>query len=131
MKTTRAVSMLFVVAALYDGLLGLVFLFAPLAAYDYFGVAHPNHLGYVHFPATLLLVFTVMFLAIAARPVANRNLIPYGILLKAAYCGVVGWHWLATGIPNMWKPFAIGDVLFAILFAWSYIALGKASRAHF
>jgi hypothetical protein len=129
MKVTKTVSLLFVVAALYDGLLGLVFLFAPLAAYDYFGVTHPNHLGYVQFPALLLVVFAIMFLAIAVRPVANRNLIPYGILLKAAYCGVVGWYWLSTGIPNMWKPFAICDVVFAILFAWSYMALKRVVRA--
>jgi hypothetical protein len=128
MKTTRTVSLLFIVAALYDGLLGLVFLVAPLAVYDRFEVAHPNHLGYVQFPAALLLVFAIMFAAIALRPSVNRNLIPYGILLKFSYSGVVGWYWLTSGIPNLWKPFAVFDLLFAILFVWSYLALGKTAR---
>jgi hypothetical protein len=128
MKTTRTLSLLFIVAALYDGLLGLVFLVAPLAVYDRFEVAHPNHLGYVQFPAALLLVFAIMFAAIASRPSVNRNLIPYGILLKFSYSGVVGWYWLTSGIPNLWKPFAVFDLLFAILFVWSYLALGKTAR---
>ena len=129
MKITQGVSLLFIVAALYDGLLGLVFVFVPLAVYDRCGVEHPNHLGYVQFPAALLLVFAIMFAAIALRPQSNRNLIPYGILLKLSYSGVVGWYWLSSGIPDLWKPFAVCDLLFAILFGWSYLALEKAARS--
>ena len=116
---------LFVVAGLYDGLLGLTFLFAWKSMFDFFGVTPPNHPGYVQFPALLLVVFGLMFLAVAADPARNRNLIPYGILLKAAYCGTVFWHWAARGIPDMWKPFAWCDLAFGALFAVCWLALGK------
>jgi hypothetical protein len=62
-------------------------------------------------------------MAIAINPVRNRNLIPYGILLKVSYCGVVLLHWLTTGIPGMWKPFCLLDLVFLIFFVWAWVEL--------
>jgi len=119
------VSTLFIVAALYDGLLGLAFLVAADAIFKAFAVTPPNHFGYVQFPAALLLVFAIMFAAVAKDPLRNRSLIPYGILLKLSYCGVVFVHWFSGGIPFMWKPFAVCDLVFIGLFICSYRSLGK------
>ena len=110
---------LFVIAAVYDGLLGLIFAIAPWWVFRTTQVTPPNHWGYVRFPAALLILFGLMFLAIAADPRRNRNLIPYGIGLKIAYCIVVFGYWFTSGIPGMWKPFAIADLVMAVLFAWS------------
>jgi hypothetical protein len=44
---------LFWLAALYDGVLGAVFLAAPSWVFTQFNVAPPNHLAYVQFPAAL------------------------------------------------------------------------------
>lgn len=119
----KTVSLLFVVAALYDGLLGLIFLFAGNSVFVHVGVTPPNHWGYVQFPAALLITFGIMFSMIAKNPVANRNLIPYGVLLKVSYCGVVFFYWMGPGIPGMWKPLAVIDLIFLVLFAWAYRAL--------
>jgi len=128
MKTpTRSLVWLYAFAALYDGLLGLAFLFAPAAIFQHFAVPPPNHFGYVHFPAAVLLIFTLMFSAIARNPSGNRNLIPYGILLKLAYSGVVLFHAVTAGVPYMWKPFAVCDLIFMALFCWSYLALRQSS----
>ena len=115
-----AISVLFIIAAIYDGVLGFTFLFAGNSIFSKFQVTPPNHWGYVQFPGALLLIFSLMFLSIAVKPIKNRNLIPYGILLKIAYCGVVFFYWLTSGIPIIWKPFAIVDVAFLILFIWAY-----------
>jgi hypothetical protein len=123
MNKHPACSLLFSVAALYDGLLGLAFLIAPGAVFEAAGIQPPNHPGYVQFPAALLVTFAMMFAAIAAHPARNRNLIPYGILLKVSYCGVVFYHWAATGLPWIWKPFALADVAFLGLFAAAWMAL--------
>lgn len=120
---------LFIIAALYDGLLGLAFLFWADALYEWFQVIPPNHFGYVHFPAALLLVFALMYLAIARNPQASRNLIPYGMLLKVSYCSVTGYHWFTAGLPSMWKPFIFYDLVFLALFAWAYVLL-RAPRAN-
>ena len=89
----------------------------------------PNHIGYVQFPALLLLVFAWMFFQIARAPLQRRPLIPYGIGLKAAYVLVVLGHWLTAGIPGMWKPFAVFDFLWALLFVMAYVSLGKDDTA--
>ena len=119
MKKNLLIKMLFIIAAIYDGVLGGGFLFAGEKLFQMLGVIPPNHLGYVHFPAALLMVFAIMFIAIAVNPFKNRNLILYGILLKISYCGVVLFHWVSTGIPNMWKPFCLFDLIFLVLFFWA------------
>jgi hypothetical protein len=124
-RKTRAISVLFTIAALYDGLLGLAFLFAAGPLFRWYDVTPPNHIGYVQFPAMLLIIFALMFAAVARRPVRNRNLILYGILLKASYSGVVFLHWFTAGIPDMWKPFAICDLIFMVLFVWAWGRLAK------
>jgi hypothetical protein len=121
----KTLSLLFVVAALYDGILGLLFLFAGSNMFQWANVTPPNHWGYLHFPAALLIVFAIMFSVVAKDPVANSNLIPYGILLKVSYCSVVFFHWFTAGIPYMWKPFAIVDLVFLVFFVWAYQSLGK------
>jgi hypothetical protein len=122
MKTKLMIRFLFSVAALYDGLLGAAFLLDSAAIFQKFNVTPPNHPGYVQFPGALLIVFALMFLAIALSPVRNRNLIPYGILLKVSYCGVVLFHWITAGLPAMWKPFCICDLVFLLAFAWAWRA---------
>lgn len=123
MNRNTLIRALFVFMALYDGFLGAVFILAPLSVFDWYGVTPPNHLGYIQFPAFLLLVFAAMFIQIAVDPVPNRNLIPYGIGLKLAYSGVVFKYWLTTGVPSMWKPFAVIDAVTAVLFLWAYAVL--------
>ncbi len=129
MKTPVWIPLLFAVAALYDGVLGLVFLAAPGYPFQLCQVTPPNHYGYVQFPAALLLIFALIFVRIARDPAAHRDLIPYGILLKGAYCAVSGWHWLSTDIPGMWKPFTIIDLVMAILFAWAWAVLPRGGKA--
>jgi hypothetical protein len=127
MQRYGLITALFWIAALYDGVLGAVFLAAPAMVYRIGDVTPPNHWGYVQFPAALLLIFGLMFAAIARNPVENKNLIIYGIMLKAAYCGITIWYWSAAGIPGMWKPFAIIDLIMGALFAWSYRVLPDRS----
>lgn len=121
----KLISPLFAAAAIYDGLLGLVFLFGAEAVYRMANVTPPNHPGYVQFPAALLIIFALMFAAIARRPMENRGLIVYGMLLKVAYCGVVGYHWGAGDLPAIWKPFAVFDLIFFVLFLLAWVSLRK------
>lgn len=123
MPKFTAIRVLMVLAGLYDGLLGLAFLTAGPSVFALMGVTPPNHWGYVQFAAALLIVFATMFFAVAADPIANRRLLPYGIMLKISYCSLVFYHWAAGGIPDLWKPFAFFDLGFIVLFAWVYAAL--------
>jgi hypothetical protein len=125
MKVTRPIAALFLVASLYDGALGSLFLFIPSLVYQWGNVTPPNHWAYVQFPACLLVIFALMFITIARDPIRNRNLIVYGILLKVSYCGIALWYWFTAGIPGLWKPFAVVDLAMGVLFAASYRALDR------
>ena len=126
--SVTAIRVLFGLAAFYDGVLGLLFLAMPLLPYELFNVTPPNHLGYVRFPAALLLIFGLMFLNVARDPHRHRDLIIYGILLKIAYCSVTFGYWMLEGIPVIWKPFAICDLAMGVLFAWAYASLGSRAE---
>jgi hypothetical protein len=108
---------LFAVAALYDGCLGLAFFFFGDRIFQAFRVTPPNHPGYIKFPALLLVIFGLMFLQIARDPAGRRELIVYGICLKAAFSGLVFWYQATRGVPGMWIPWAWADLVFLVLFA--------------
>lgn len=118
---------LFIIAAFYDGILAIVVFFFAMPLYHLFGIEPVNHLGYLQFPALLLLVFAAMFWRIATDPVANRQLIPYGIALKVAYSGLVFWYQLAGGVPAIWIPWAWIDLVFLVLFVVAWQKTGRLS----
>ena len=126
MKIAKWIPMLFWIAALYDGVLGLIFVMAPGYPFERFAVTPPNHMGYIQFPGALLLIFMLIFINIALNPVANRGLIIYGILLKVAYCGVSVGYWLTAELPGMWKPFTVADLAMGLLFILAYRKLPAA-----
>ena len=119
------VRVVFLIAAVYDFVIGLVFLFFGPRLFDIAGVPHPNHWAYIHFPALLLMIFGTMFAVIARDPIGNRNLIVYGILLKICYSGLVGYYVATTGCPTLFQPFAAIDAVMCVLFvaAWRRVAM--------
>ena len=127
METPKWIKPFFVVAGLYDGILGLLFLLIPYQLFTLANVPPPNHVGYVQFPALLLIIFAIMFFNVARNPLANRSLILYGILLKVSYSGVVLFHWMLVNIPTIWVVFAFLDLIFLVLFIVARKALGKQS----
>ena len=84
MMNEKMIKVFYVVAGLYDGILGIAFLFSPAAIYAMYAVEPPNHMAYVQFPALLLIIFAAMFFRIARDPVKNRDLILYGCALKVS-----------------------------------------------
>lgn len=128
MKKETLVSVLFYIAALYESVLGIAFLFGASSVFEWYGVTPPNHIGYVQFPAAILITFGLLYLAVARNQVANRNLIPYGMLLKVSYCGVVFYYWMTSELPSMWKPYAIFDLIFLLLFMWAYLSIRPENR---
>ncbi len=124
-NSTRWIRTVFWTAALYDGLLGLAFLFAHAPLYDAFGVQPPNHAAYVQFPALLLVIFSIMFVRIALDPVPRRELMIYGVLLKLCYTGLVAVYWMTSAIPDMWKPMAGLDLIWAVLFVIAFCQCKK------
>lgn len=115
----------FWISAIYDVVLGVIFLLVPYWLFNVFDTPLPGHPAYVQFPAILLIAFGLMFRQIAGDPVKFVYMIPYGAALKIAYSGVVLGYWLTTGISFMWKPFAIVDIVLLVIFAQTWLAIRK------
>lgn len=129
MTTSKAASILFYLAAAYDFILGIVILFVAPALFEAMKDPPPNHWGYVEFPALVFMIFGVMFYQIAQKPEHNRNLIPYGAMMKLAFAGVVIWHWLVKqNMPTILKPCAIIDVVFLVAMLWALNAINKTMK---
>lgn len=118
--TLPVVRLVFAIAGVYDLLIGLVFLFFGPQIFDATEVPYPNHWAYLQFSALLVMVFGIMFFAVAHDPVGNRNLMLYGMLLKLSYTGLVAYYWVTTDCPLLFKPFAIIDGVMFVLFLIAY-----------
>jgi hypothetical protein len=119
------IRLIFVVAALSDFLFGFGFLVAGPAIFEWAGIPAPNHWGTIQFAALMLMIFGLMFAAVAYDPVSQRNLIRYGLLLKLSYCGLVVYYWVTSEVPMLFRGFAIVDAILYVLFLVSYLKLGK------
>jgi hypothetical protein len=116
--TLSQTRLLFAIAGLYDFVIGVAFLGPRL--FDATGVPHPNHWGYIQFGSLILIIFGAMFFLVARDPIANRNLMPFGMLLKVSYTGLVLYYWITTDCPTLFKPFAVIDGVMFVLFLLAY-----------
>ena len=112
----KTIKLLFIISALYDFLLGVIFLVGFRKIYNYFDIALPNHDGYVQFGAAVVAIFGVGFWFVAQDPQRNRDIIKMGILLKLSYSGVAVYHAALGNLPGIWLPFAWFDLIFLVLF---------------
>lgn len=119
MDKRKLLSALFYGSAVYDGVLGLLFLCAPGLVFRWFHVCPPNHPGYVQFPAALLIIFALIFCSLGKNPF-QKELISYGLLLKLSYSGLTLMYWLQGALPDMWKPFTICDIAMGCAYLWAY-----------
>ncbi len=121
--TIKNAKLLFWISALYDFVIGAAFLFAGTTLFENFQIPTPDHWGYIHFCCLMLMIFGCMFATVASNPVSHRNLIPFGILLKASYIGVVSYYWLNGGVPWVFQPFLFIDAVMLVAFVWAYFSL--------
>ena len=119
------VRLLFLISGVYDLVIGLGFLGFGPTIFEKADVPPPNHWAYVFFASMLVVTYGIMLLAVAADPQGNRNFIPFGILLKLSYTGLVTYYWISDGVPMMFKPFAFIDGIMLAMFVAAYVELRK------
>ena len=123
--TVKWINFLFIVSGIYDVLLGVAALLFGVEIFRLTGVTPPNRMGYVQFPALLVILFGIMFICIARDPHGRREWILLGMGLKASYFGLVFWHELLGDIPKLWIPCAWADLAFFLLFFAAWRSLRK------
>ncbi len=113
---------LFWVAAIYDIVLGITFMFFYRPVFEWLGVedALPEHTSYISLIAAFLFVIGVAYVLIAIGDLQrNRDLITIGILYKVAYFLVTLWYLIDGFYPHIafFVVFGVADALFAVAMA--------------
>lgn len=113
---------LYLIAALYDFILGFAFLFFYKQIYQMTGMNLPDNPAYLSMCAVFVMLLAVAFFLIYRDPKSGRKLIIYSILYKFAYICVVVYYYALGKIQNLMYvdiPFLIlvvTDLIFALLF---------------
>lgn len=107
----------FLVAALYDLVLGAAFflLYGPL--FEMLGIALPNNISYIHLTAAFVFVQGLGYWFVYQDPIANRGIVKVGVPYKLAF-STLGFYYLAIGelLHPVFLVFSVLDLLFLIGF---------------
>ena len=110
---------LYLIAALYDILLGFGFLLFYKIIYKVWGMNLPENPAYLSLCAILIGIYGILLFMIHKNPENNRIAIVYAILIKFAFVVVVLYYWLLVGSGYVDVPFRIIagiDLVFGFLF---------------
>ena len=118
-RRAKYYKMLFLVAAVCDIALGLVFIFFYRYPFRWLGVPIPYSTGYVTLIGAFPLVIGVAYYLISRGDlIKNRDLIIVGTWYKLVYSTVAFYHLAAGDIPHLlFAVFGGVDVVFFALFA--------------
>jgi hypothetical protein len=119
MSATSAWRSFFLVAAIYDIVLGLAFLVAGETILDAIGMTLPPHIAYIQLAAIFVAVQGLSYLLAWRDPVTNTGVIWVGVVYKGTYAALVAWY-LAVGLlPSVFfVPWAVIDLGFMLAFLW-------------
>jgi len=113
---------LFVIAGIYDILLGLMFTFFPARAFAALGISEklPAFGGYLTLLGGFVLVIGVAYFLIALGDLRrNVDLILVGTLYKLAYAATAFFYWAQGSLPHVafGALFGVADAVFFVLMA--------------
>ena len=124
---------LFLVAAIYDISLGIVFTLFYKTAFDIIGIADrlPAHGAYLSLIGSFLFVIGVAYYLLYRGDLErNRDLVSVGALYKLAYCSVAVYYTIMQDVPHMIFVYLFGgcDLIFFILMLECRLFLGKIAK---
>lgn len=123
---------MFLVAALYDTILGIVFLFFHGSAYRLLDIYErlPYYRAYLSLIGAFLLVIGIAYWLIYFSDLQrNRDLITVGALYKLAYCATAVYYFILGEYPHalfVWL-FGFADLVFFILMVECRLFLARKS----
>ena len=107
----------FLVAALYDIVLGAVFVIAGESILTAIGMTLPPHIAYIQLAAIFILVQGLSYWLVYRDPLGNLGIVRIGVVYKAAYAGLAAWYLILGTLPSVFFiPWAIIDLGFLVGF---------------
>jgi hypothetical protein len=111
----------FLVAAVYDIVLGLGFFFLYGPLFSALGIELPNNTSYIHLTAAFVFVQGLGYWFVYQDITGNRGIVKLGIVYKAVFAGL-GFYYLAIGqlLHPVFLVFAVADACFLVGF-WLFL----------
>ena len=119
---------LFLAAAVYDLILGVVFFIFYKPVYAFFNIALPDYPMYLQMAAAFVIAMGVGYYFIYTNLYGNIDLVKLGIVYKSAYIGITSYFYFANLADVAFFWFAIFDAGFLVLFVWFLVYARKDSR---
>ena len=120
----------FLVAALYDLILGAVFVLIGEPILRAIGMALPPHIAYIQLAAIFTFVQGLGYWFVFRDPYANLGIVRVGVAYKAAYSGLALYYLVIGQLPSVFFiPWAVTDLLFLIGFVMFLRVASRAQRA--
>ena len=107
----------FLVAGLYDVLLGVAFFIFGEQILDWVGMELPPHIAYIQLAAVFIAVQGLSYLLVWMDPPRFVGLVIIGVVYKLAYSGLAAWYLIIGELPNdFFIPWALVDIVFLVGF---------------
>jgi hypothetical protein len=125
---------LFLIAAVYDVLLGITFTFFPARAFATLGISEklPAFGGYLMLLGAFVLVIGFAYFLISRGDLRrNLDLILVGALYKLAYSTTAFYYWSQGNLPHIAFAalFGVADAVFFALMAECYWSLKQEPKS--
>jgi hypothetical protein len=126
-RTLSRARVLFLVAALYDLVLGVAFFLLYDPIYAALGAALPDNTGYIHLLSGFVFVQGVGYWLVYRNPVRNVDLALVGAVYKVVFAGVAIGYAVFSELPDgIFLVFGILDLGFLVAFLWFVRAVYSA-----
>jgi hypothetical protein len=119
---------LFLVASIYDLVLGILFFLFYNEVYSVFNITVPVYPMYLQMAAAFVIAMGVGYYFVFANLYRNIDLVKLGIVYKGVYSGITIFFYFKNlaNIAFLW--FAGFDIIFLVLFIWFLIYAGNDAR---
>ncbi len=126
----RPYRILFLIAALYDFILGFIF-FAFLRFFfeDLFRIPYPLYPAFFQAAAAFVFVMGLGFYFVYRNMYRNIDIVKVGIIFKLFYTGLAFYHVFVKGMPWIFSVFGFLDIIFIVFFAFFLLAVRREIQA--
>lgn len=126
---------LFLLVAVYDIILGIIFMFFSKSTFEFLGIAEklPEFDGYLTLIGVYVFILGIAYYLIYRGDLQkNRDLILIGILYKLGYCAVTFYYFIIGNIPHILflTLFGVIDFIMFLLMLECYNTISKKEIAY-
>ena len=130
LKNEKSYRNLFLIAALYDFILGFVFFaFMGFFLEDIFELLLPLYPAFFQAAAAFVFVMGVGFYFVYRNMYRNIDIVKLGIIFKLFYTGLAFYYVFFGGMPWIFSVFGFLDLVFIVFFVFFLRAVRREVQA--